>query len=312
MSKVVNADVIAQLGYQEDISNLVQMIEGWLASCRDDDMRKALQWQFQGDSKFFRPMTVFGCYRAVHGEQIPEHIMRSALVLEMFHNVSLVVDDIVDKSSHRRGKKTVHNEFGELSAFMASGYIVADAYEIISNDPYNTHLFSDLMRRLGVAEVYQWNNRKKPLPGEEEWRKIASEDTGSMFEVAACLGTRDDSLRKYGNLLGTLYHGCDDVGDVMGLEALGGGGEEDLRDGILTLPAALAIRDSKVRDVFCKRDRNNDDLELLRKAFLNALPEAEHCLDKIAEEARIEALHFSKDPAALNALVEHTRQLSAR
>ena len=41
-----------------------------------------------------------------------------------------------------------------------------------------------------------------------------------------------------------LYHGCDDVADVRGTTALGGGSEKDIIDGILTLPAAIAIRDS--------------------------------------------------------------------
>ena len=56
--------------------------------------------------------------------------------------------------------------------------------------------------------------------------------------------TRIEQLRQFGHLLGVLYHGCDDVADVRGSAALGGGGAEDLRDGILTLPAALAVRSS--------------------------------------------------------------------
>ena len=63
-----------------------------------------------------------------------------------------------------------------------------------------------------------------------------------MFEICARLGTRDDRLRRYGLLLGTLYHGCDDVADVRGTTALGGGSEKDIVDGILTLPAAVAMR----------------------------------------------------------------------
>jgi geranylgeranyl pyrophosphate synthase len=67
-----------------------------------------------------------------------------------------------------------------------------------------------------------------------------------MFETCACLGTRSESLRAYGRLLGILYHGCDDVGDVRGASGLGGGGDEDFRDGILTLPLALAIRNPAI------------------------------------------------------------------
>jgi len=104
-------------------------------------------------------------------------------------------------------------------------------------------LLAELMQRLGVAECAQWRLRRHPL-GVEDWRMIAGEDTGSMFEICARLGARDDRLRKFGLLLGLVYHGCDDVGDVRGAVALGGGGEKDVLDGILTLPAAspFAIR----------------------------------------------------------------------
>ena len=75
-----------------------------------------------------------------------------------------------------------------------------------------------------------------------------------MFELCAVLGAGSDRLRRYGHLLGVLYHGCDDVADLRGLEALGGGGKEDVRDGILTLPAALAIRDPEIRELFVRDD----------------------------------------------------------
>ena len=39
--------------------------------------------------------------------------MTSALVIEFFHNVSLVIDDIVDRSDTRRGRSTLHTRFGE-------------------------------------------------------------------------------------------------------------------------------------------------------------------------------------------------------
>jgi geranylgeranyl pyrophosphate synthase len=107
-----------------------------------------------------------------------------------------------------------------------------------------------------------------------------------------------------------LYHGCDDVGDVKGLAALGGGGQEDLRDGILTLPAALAIRDPAVAAMF--RDPAEADLGRLAEAFESKLPEAEHYLDRIAAEACEEARHCAPDPAPLFALVDQTRELSSR
>ncbi|MFG3595864.1 polyprenyl synthetase family protein [Bradyrhizobium sp. RDI18] len=151
--------------------------------------------------------------------------------------------------------------------------------------------------------------RSQPL-GLEDWRQIAREDTGSMFEACACLGSGGEALRRYGNLLGMLYHGCDDVADVRGVEALGGGGDDDIRDGILTLPAAIAIRDPKISAIFCASDQRRR--EELATAFQAALPEAEQILDQIAADARREATKNSSYPQVLLALVDYTRGLSRR
>jgi hypothetical protein len=102
------------------------------------------------------------------------------------------------------------------------------------------------------------------------------------------------------------------VGDVRGATALGGGGEEDVRDGILTLPAALAIRDPAIGALFCKPDPDMEDLGVLARAFAARLPEAERYLDQIAEEARAEARLFSVNAAPLIALIDQTRRLSGR
>ncbi len=289
---------------------LRRRIASWVEQC-DPEMREALEWQFLSGSKYFRPLTIFACHRSTIPGPIPQPIMTSALVIELFHNVSLIIDDIVDRSDMRRGRSTLHIRFGELNALMASGYIVADGYTLIRDDGQAIELFSELLKRLGVAECMQWRLRRQPL-GVEDWRRIAGEDTGSMFEVCACLGDRSNRLRKFGGLLGLLYHGCDDVGDVRGAAALGGGGEEDVRDGILTLPAALAIRDPSIGALFCKSDPSSQELEAITHAFAARLPEAEAYLDQIVEEARSEARLFAVDPAPLFALIDETRRLSGR
>lgn len=302
--------MIAQLGFAPEVERLRQELATWIAGT-SGEIREVLEWQFQGGSKYFRPLTIWSCYRAVYEGSTPPALIRSATVLEMFHNVSLIVDDILDRSRHRRGVLTLHARFGELPALMASGYIVAEGYRIVQDDPHDIRLLSELLRRLGVAECLQWRLRRQPL-GMEDWRQIAGEDTGSMFEVCACLGTRTEELRRYGGLLGMLYHGCDDVGDVRGARALGGGGHEDLRDGILTLPAALAIRDPAVARLFADEAPGEDTLQRMAHAFAATLPAAERCLDDIADEARAEARAVAANPAPLLALVEHTRALASR
>jgi geranylgeranyl diphosphate synthase type I len=143
----------------------------------------------------------------------------------------------------------------------------------------------------------------------EDWRLVAGEDTGTMFEICARLGTRNDELLRYGLLLGTLYHGCDDVADVRGATALGGGSEKDILDGILTLPAAIAMRDPAtallLRDV---RPQAFGETVVRLQA---ALPEAEAYLDRLASEAEEEAVRHARYPKRLVDLIRHTRALSS-
>ena len=186
-SDQTRSSIIAQLGLEREVGELRDRMALWMQSC-DAEMQDALRWQFEGNAKYFRPLTIFTCYRAASQGAVTPEVIQTALVLEMFHNVSLIIDDIVDKSTHRRGKPTLHCRFGELPALMVSGYIVADGYHILSEDHsddpefvrYNIGLVSELMKRLGVAECLQWRLRREPL-GVEDWRRIAGEDTGSMF-----------------------------------------------------------------------------------------------------------------------------------
>ena len=311
--------------------------------------------------------------------------MVTAHVVEMIHNVTLIIDDIVDRSDTRRGIPTLHPVYDELTAYMVAGYLVADAYDLLAremvdefldmtgldeetahrrretvddradsvagavdrgllsvidavglvrpsvrksvnaNGPvrFDMRLVSELIKRLAIAECVQWDNRKggavrrdkrrlaKPL-GVTDWRFLAREDTGCMFEVCATLGARSQRFRRFGRLLGMLYHGCDDVADVKNSVRLGGGGEEDIRDRILTLPAALAIdADPALRRVF-ERDvpEAGDDARLAR-AFAEQLPNAELQLDEIQRQAVDEAVSLGVPFVdELIRLVEQVRPLS--
>ena len=289
-----------------DIERLKKIISEWTDEC-DKEVREIVRRQMSARAKYFRPVTIFACHRSVSQQDPSRRLVSSAAALELIHNVSLIVDDILDRSRFRRGNLSLHCRFGFLPALMTSGYINCAAFKLVSNDAYSLGLLAELMQRLGVAECVQWRLRRQPL-GVEDWRLIAGEDTGVMFETCARLGTRDDRLRKFGYLLGTLYHGCDDVADVRGTTALGGGKKEDVVDGILTLPAAIATRDLNTALLFRRASLENA-AEITDQLML-ALPEAELYLDKIAAEAETEAYANARFPERLIALVEHTRALS--
>lgn len=295
-----------RLGLAPEVERTRALLTEWGEAC-NAEVRPLVVRQLSARAKYFRPVAVFACQRATEGVGPRTETVRSAAAVELLHNVSLIIDDILDRSRYRRGELSMHCRFGFLPALMTAGYMTSGASALVADDPLSVRLLAELMQRLGVAECYQWRVRRLPL-GVEDWRNIAGEDTGSMFEVCACLGTRNDRLRRFGRLLGILYHGCDDVADVRGATALGGGSEQDVVDGILTLPAAIAIRDPHTALLFRRGDA--DSLVAFTERLAASVPEAERVLDKIAAEARAEAIREAQDPHGLLELVEHTRALS--
>ncbi|MCW3026940.1 MAG: Geranylgeranyl pyrophosphate synthase [Solirubrobacterales bacterium] len=310
VASATSEDPVVKLGAAREISLLRGRVEEWLNDV-DEELRPPLASAFAGTPKSFRPLTLFAAHRALHRGPTPATVIEQAFAIELAHNMSLIVDDILDESELRRGMATIQSGFGRLHALMASGYLVADAFDMVADDPFASRHLSELLRRLASAECLQWRLRRKPL-GTEDWMRIAGEDTGSMFEICAVLGGRSQRLRRYGHLVGVLYHGCDDVADQRGVEALGGGGDEDIRDGILTLPAAIAIRDPSIRELFILDDGDDLRLAALAGACRAQLDTAEQMLDEIAEAARAEATRSADDAAPLLALVDEVRGLSRR
>jgi len=295
------------LGLTGDLDRLHDFIGDWIDSC-DTEVQPMVRRQLSGRAKYFRPVTVFACYHAMTTRPLTARVLRAAAAVELIHNVALIVDDILDRSRYRRGLLSLHCRFGFLPALMTAGYMGFAGPQLVAADAYSVRLLAELMQRLGAAECLQWRVRRQPL-GVEDWRIVAGEDTGTMFEICGRLGTRNDQLLAYGLLLGTLYHGCDDVADVRGATALGGGSEKDIIDGILTLPAAIAMRDPAAA-VLLRNVRPGTFDETARR-LRTALPEAEAYLDRLLSEAEAEAMRNAPYPQRLVDLLRHTRALSS-
>ena len=155
-------DIGAVLGFGNELRLLQAAIENWVEGC-SAEMVEALRWQFSGKAKYFRPVTVFSCYKALHGGHIGDEVRTSAMVVELIHNMTLVVDDILDESRYRRGKLTLHCKFGMLPALMTSGFITSEAYRIVNSRPDVIRLISELIGRLGIAECLQWHRQQMRL-----------------------------------------------------------------------------------------------------------------------------------------------------
>jgi geranylgeranyl pyrophosphate synthase len=101
----VEADIGSALGFKAELKELQSTIARWVDEC-NKEMNDCLGWQFSGKSKYFRPVTVFACFKALNDKHVGGEEHTSALVIELIHNMTLIVDDILEKSQYRRGKLT--------------------------------------------------------------------------------------------------------------------------------------------------------------------------------------------------------------
>lgn len=62
-------------------------------------------------------------------EEIKEDAWHVGTAIELFHNFTLIHDDIMDKAPLRRGMETVHTKFGENTAILAGDVMLVAAYE---------------------------------------------------------------------------------------------------------------------------------------------------------------------------------------
>ena len=84
----------------------------------------------------------------------------AALAVEVFHNFSLVHDDIMDEAPLRRGNETVHEKWDTNTAILSGDAMLILAYQYF--EKYNTEVFRDLAKlfsktALEVCEGQQWD-----------------------------------------------------------------------------------------------------------------------------------------------------------
>jgi geranylgeranyl diphosphate synthase, type II len=84
---------------------------------------------------------------------IQENCWKIAMALELFHNFTLIHDDIMDKAPLRRGRATVHAKYNESTALLAGDVMLLQSYEYLNDtDPLYVRSLIQLLNKTG-AEV---------------------------------------------------------------------------------------------------------------------------------------------------------------
>jgi geranylgeranyl diphosphate synthase type II len=215
---------------------------------RPAPVHRAMHYALTGAGKRVRPVLTLMAAE-MFGARL-EDVLDLACAVEMVHACSLVLDDLpsMDDASLRRGRPTVHLEFGENVALLASLALLNRAYALVAESAHrlalNRYTPEDMVHHLAAAIGSEGLIGGQALdlladPAEHDLELleyIHSHKTGALFMAAGELGAmaadarrRDlETIARCAKNLGLAFQISDDLLDVLGTpDAIGKDVDQD-------------------------------------------------------------------------------------
>ena len=250
----------------EYLERRIEMVDDRLAAVIESVEPAALSTQLEhvvlAGGKRVRPaVTILAC-EAVGGER--SRAVDFAAGIELVHNASLVIDDIIDRSDTRRGTPSAWAQFGYGSAIIASDGLLGEAFGLFSSDERATEIVADSMVELGEGEATELV--KQPTT-EAEYMTLARRKTGALFrasaELGAVAGDADpdtvDAVGEYAERVGVAFQIRDDVLDATASSA--DLGKPAGQDEVMDRPSLIQITGLSPEEAN-RRARTQSDLAL--------------------------------------------------
>ena len=217
----------------EQLQRTEQSLSQWVGVNAPADLGQAMRYAVLDGGKRLRPLLVLAAAQAVGG--LPAAAMRAACAVELIHAYSLVHDDMpcMDNDVLRRGKPTVHVQFGEAGALLGGDALQALAFELLTPAeaevpaPMQAALCRILAQAAGAqgmagGQAIDLASVGKSLT-EPELRRMHSLKTGALLEASVAMGVAcaavappvQQALARYATALGVAFQVVDDILDVV-------------------------------------------------------------------------------------------------
>jgi len=194
-----------------------------------EELYNPFQYILSLGGKRMRPtMVLLGCEMFSHDA---EQALPQAMAIELFHNFSLIHDDIMDKAPLRRGKPTVHEKFNNNTAILSGDVMLVYAYEyLLENSKEKAEQLIRLFNKTAIevceGQQFDMNFENDNRVSVNDYLKMIELKTavllGCALKMGAIMGgaNEDDTNRIYevGRKLGIAFQLQDDVLDSFGDE----------------------------------------------------------------------------------------------
>jgi farnesyl diphosphate synthase len=218
----------------ECLAEVEQALSRWVLADSPAQLGVAMRYAVLDGGKRLRPLLVMAAARA-GGNAHPTATLRAACAVELIHAYSLVHDDLpcMDNDVLRRGKPTVHVQFGEAPALLAGDALQALAFELLVPDDasQSADLSVQLCRQLTHAAGVNGMAGGQAIDlasvgvqlNQAQLEQMHRLKTGALLHAsvtmgAACggmSGSAAQALSDYGRQLGLAFQVVDDILDVV-------------------------------------------------------------------------------------------------
>ena len=304
------------------------------------EFRPALSYHFEVAGKRMRAaMVVLSC--AAGGGRV-ERAIKPAAVVEMIHNYSLVMDDLIDRGEVRRGRPTVRVVMGDSIALLVAMFYREVLDDLIEDLPANRNVrkvavktmkeiidgerLDLLLEQAGRTDPYLIKNRISN-PTFKTYLDMVGKKTASLFKAAGQIGvyaanadTRIvNALGTYGWKAGLAFQVMDDVLDICGEKT----GKQQAKDiiehklGNAAILIALRFLSRKDREELKKivgSERVSTQMLKKARSMVNKTPAERECREiamKYLEDAKA-SLSVLKPSPFKDALSDLADQVVAR
>lgn len=219
---------------QPHLLRVEQALSDWVDASAPAGLGEAMRYAVLDGGKRLRPLLVLATAEAV-GVQGSDAPLRAACALELIHAYSLVHDDMpcMDNDVLRRGKPTVHVQFGQAQALLAGDALQALAFELLtpqdgSVPPVVQAACAGLLARAsgywGMAggQAIDLAHVGQRL-SEDQLRQMHRLKTGALLLCSVQMGVAcghavpapvQQALARFGEVLGLAFQVVDDILDV--------------------------------------------------------------------------------------------------
>lgn len=127
-----------------------------------------MQYIMEQGGKRLRPLVALLAYRAYAPEIDLERVFPALRAIELFHNFSLLHDDVMDDAPLRRGEPTVYKKWGSNTAILSGDGMLVEAYKQLEDLPSeylaeSLRLFNDMAISVCKGQQYDGDYEDRDL-----------------------------------------------------------------------------------------------------------------------------------------------------